>query len=403
MSEDHLVPVVGVSVAYNAGGRHEKPGKSGLAHLFEHMMFQGSRNVGKTEHFSILNRIGGIVNGGCSQDMTIYHQSLPSQHLELALWLEADRMGGLLDTLTQEKLDNQREVVNNERRESCDNPPYGRAGEMISERVYPRGHPYHGSFATRFDVDSATLDDLTRFFETFYAPNNATVALVGDIKPDAARELVHRHFGHLRANPAIPPAPDVSLPRVIGSEAREVVPDRVSLPRVYVAYRGPGIADPSIAALTVAVAILGQGQWSRLHRRLVRERRLAQDAGLFLDHSVGPSPITGSATARPEAELNSLEEAFLEITESLAQEPVTEDELQRARAVLERRHLEGLQMVGDRSNQLGIFATLWGSPESLNENIEALLAATPGEIRDAAAGVFRADNRVVLTFVPEEP
>jgi predicted Zn-dependent peptidase len=396
------MPVVGVSVAYNAGGRHEQPGKSGLAHLFEHMMFQGSRNVAKAEHFSILNRIGGIVNGGCSQDMTIYHQSLPSQHLELALWLEADRMGGLLETLTQEKLDNQREVVNNERRESCDNPPYGRAGEMISERAYPPGHPYHSSFATRFDVDSATLDDLIHFFESFYAPNNATIALVGDIEPSTARDLVRRHFGHLAANPAIPPAPGMSLPRIIGSEIREVVPDRVSLPRVYVAYRCPGIADPSIAALTVAVAILGQGQWSRLHRRLVRETRLAQDAGLFLDHSVGPSLTTGSATARADAEVRALEEAFLEVTESLAQEPVTEDELVRARAVLERRHLEGLQMVGDRSNQLGIFSTLRGSPESLNHNIEALLSATAAEIRDAATSVFRADNRVLLTFVPED-
>ena len=278
VAEDHLAPVVAVNLWYNVGSRHEVAGKTGFAHLFEHVMFQGSANVGKAEHMALVQSAGGTLNGTTWADRTNYFETMPAHQLELALWLEADRMGTLLDALDQANLDNQREVVKNEKRWSYDNRPYGSWMEKMLGHLYPPGHPYHhptiGSMA---DLDAASLDDVRAFFATYYAPNNAVLSVVGDCDRAQVRAWAERYFGPIAANPAIPPLPDMTLPPLLGEERRETVEDQVPLARVYVAFRAPAFGDTRLDAIDLSTQILTGGKGSRLHRRLVREECLAQD------------------------------------------------------------------------------------------------------------------------------
>jgi len=281
MSPDPLAPVAAVNLWYNVGSRHEVPGQTGLAHLFEHMMFQGSRNVGKAEHFRLVSGAGGTLNGTTWVDRTNYFETVPSHHLELILWLEADRMGGLLDALGQETLDNQRDVVKNEKRQSYDNRPYGSSSEKLQAAVFPKGHPYHHStIGSMEDLDAASLEDVRAFFRTYYAPNNAVLSIVGDFEPDVARGWVEKHFGSIPANPNIPAPPDGSLPPLMGAEVRQTVPDRVPMSRLYIGYRSPPLGTPEFDALSMATVVLAQGKGSRLYGDLVRGKELAQDVGI---------------------------------------------------------------------------------------------------------------------------
>src|SRR5829696_7990014 len=281
VAEDHLAPVVAVNLWYNVGSKHEVPGKTGFAHLFEHVMFQGSRNVAKAEHMALVQGAGGTVNGSTWLDRTNYYETMPSHQAELALWLEADRMGTLLDALNQENLDNQREVVKNEKRWSYDNRPYGSWYEKVQGHLFPPEHPYHhitiGSMA---DLDAGSVDDVSTFFRTYYAPNNAVLSVVGDVDPDDVRRWTERYFGGIPANANIPPIGDLSVPSVLGREVRETVYDKVPLPRVYVGFRAPAYGDPRLDALDIAAQVLAGGKGSRLHRRLVRDERIAQDVAL---------------------------------------------------------------------------------------------------------------------------
>src|SRR6195256_2189805 len=245
MSRAPLAPVAAVNIWYNVGSRHEVPGQTGLAHLFEHMMFQGSRNVAKAEHFRLISGAGGTLNGTKWVDRTNYFETVPSHHLELVLWLEADRMGTLLDALGQETLNNQREVVKNEKRQSYDNRPYGSSSEKLQAAVFPEGHPYHHStIGSMEDLDAASLEDVRAFFRTYYAPNNAVVSIVGDFEPGVARAWVEKHFGPIPANPNMPAPPAGTLPPHIGAEDRQVVRDRVPMSRLYFGYRAPPLGTP---------------------------------------------------------------------------------------------------------------------------------------------------------------
>src|SRR3954449_6508338 len=249
---DHLAPVVAVNLWYDVGSKNEVPGKTGFAHLFEHVMFQGSRNVGKAEHIALVQAAGGTMNGTTWLDRTNYFETLPSHQLELALWLEADRMGPLLDALNQENLDNQREVVKNEKRWSYDNRPYGSWQEKLQAHLYPPEHPYHHStIGSMADLDAASIEDVSTFFRTYYAPNNAVLSVVGDVDTDAVLASVERFFGGIPANPSIPPLGDLTLPPTLGGEIREVVHDRVPLPRIYFGFRAPAYGDPRLDALEV--------------------------------------------------------------------------------------------------------------------------------------------------------
>src|ERR1035437_7179006 len=240
ISEDHLAPVVAVCIWYNVGSKHEVPGKTGFAHLFEHVMFQGSGHVAKTDHMALVQAAGGTLNGTTFLDRTNYFETVPSHQLELALWLEADRMATLLDALNQENLDNQRDVVKNEKRSSYDNRPYGTWFHKLQEHLFPPEHPYHHpTIGSMEDLDAASLEDVAAFFRTYYAPNNAVLSIVGDVDPAQARAWAGHYFGPLAANPAIPAFDPDPLPLTLGGEIRETVPDRVPLPRIYVGFRAP--------------------------------------------------------------------------------------------------------------------------------------------------------------------
>jgi predicted Zn-dependent peptidase len=403
IAEDHLAPVAAVNVWYAVGSKHEQPGKTGFAHLFEHVMFQGSAHVGKAEHIALVQAAGGTMNGTTWLDRTNYFETMPAHQLELALWLEADRMGTLLDALSQANLDNQREVVKNEKRWSYDNRPYGSWVEKTLGLLFPEDHPYHHpTIGSMEDLDAASLEDVQAFFRLHYAPNNAVLSAVGDVEPERVRTWVERYFGGIPANPNLPaPLPDMRLPAVIGGEIRTIVPDRVPLPRIYWGFRSPLFGDPRLDALDLTGQILAGGKGSRLHRRLVRDERLAQDVSLFsMGLVAGASVTAGWATARPGVALERLEAAFWEELERLTREPVSDDELERAKALTEADELGALQRVDERADRLSMYATLFDDPDLINRMLPRYLAVTAADIQAVAADVFRPDNRVVLTYLP---
>ncbi len=405
IAEDHLAPVVAVNVWYNVGSKHEQPGKTGFAHLFEHVMFQGSKHVAKAEHIALIQAAGGTMNGTTWLDRTNYFETLPSHQVDLGLWLEADRMATLLEALSQENLDNQREVVKNEKRWSYDNRPYGSWQEKLQAHLFPSDHPYHHStIGSMEDLDAASIEDVSQFFRTYYAPNNAVLSVVGDVDTAAVRASVDRYFGAIPANPSIPPLGDLSLPPTLGGEIREIVHDRVPLPRIYLGFRAPVYGDPRLDALDVAGQILAGGKGSRLHRRLVRDERIAQDVAIFTLGFIGGASIcAGWATVRPGVPVERVEAAFHEELERLATEPVSADELARAFALIEADELGAVQRVEERADRLSMYATLFDDPGLINRMLPRYLAVTPEAIMEVAAATFRPDNRLVLTYLPEEP
>ena len=402
---DRLAPVVAVNLWYDVGSKHEVAGKTGFAHLFEHVMFQGSRNVGKAEHMALVQGAGGTMNGSTWLDRTNYYETLPSHQAELALWLEADRMGTLLDALNQENLDNQREVVKNEKRWSYDNRPYGSWYEKIQGHLYPPDHPYHHTtIGSMEDLDAASVEDVSAFFRTYYAPNNAVLSVVGDVEPDEIRRWTERYFGAIPANPDIPRLGDMSLPPILGAEVRETVHDKVPLPRVYIGFRAPAFGDERLDALDIAAQVLAGGKGSRLHRRLVRDERIAQDVALVALGFVGGASIClGWATVRPGTPVERVEAALHEELERLTVELISDDELARARALIETEELGGLSRVEERADRLSMYATLFDDPDLINQMLPRYLGVTAEQIREVAAATFRADNRVILTYLPELP
>jgi predicted Zn-dependent peptidase len=314
-------------------------------------------------------------------------------------------MGTLLDALSQENLDNQREVVKNEKRWSYDNRPYGSWNEKLQAHLFPPEHPYHHTtIGSMEDLDAASVEDVSEFFRTYYAPNNAVLSVVGDADPVAVRAWVERYFGGIPANPSIPPVGDLSLPPILGEERRETVRDKVPLPRVYIGFRAPVFGDPRLDALDIASQVLAGGKGSRLHRRLVRDERIAQDVALFsLGFVGGASLVAGWATVRPGVEVGRVETAFHEELARIASEPVSDDELERARALIETDELGALSRVEERADRLSMYATLFDEPDLINRMLPRYLAVTAADIQAASAGVFRPDNRIVLTYLPEQP
>ncbi len=402
IAPDHIAPVVAINIWYDVGSKHERAGKTGFAHLFEHFMFQGSRHVTKAEHMSIIQAAGGVNNATTYFDRTNYFETLPSHQLELGLWLEADRMATLLDAMSQENLDNQREVVKNEKRQSYDNRPYGSFYERLIAAVFPPEHPYHHiPIGSMEDLDAASLEDVESFFRAYYAPNNAVLSIVGDVDEAQALEAVERYFGPIPRNEAIPELELPELPAHIGREVREVVPDAVPLERVHFGFRTPPFGSDAFDALEVAAQILAGGKGSRLHKQLVRERRIAQDvAGFNLPLVAGGSIFAGWATVRPESDAGTVEAAYLEQLELLATEPVTDDELARARALIESGELAALGRVEEVADRLSMYATLFDRPELINEQLGRYLAVDADAIQRVARDVFRPDNRAIITYVP---
>lgn len=404
LSRDDKAPIVAVNLWYDVGSKHEQPGKTGFAHLFEHMMFQGSANVAKGEHFALVQAAGGTLNATTWLDRTNYFETIPSHELELALWLEADRMAALVPAMTQEKLDNQRDVVKNERRWSVDNQPYGTWDEKLQELLYPKEHPYHHStIGSMEDLGAASLEDVARFFATWYAPNNAVLTVAGDFDPDAALAAIERQFGGVAANADLPPGPDVAVAPRIGREVREVVPDRVPLPRVYVGYRMPVFGTDAWDALEVAADLLANGRASRLYRSLVRERQLAQDVTVFAFPLVGGASIFAMwATARPGVEHAELERALFDEIDRLAADGPSLEELERVRNLHAAGVEAGLERLSERADRLSMYTILFDHPQRINEEVSRYVAVDAPRVRAAMADVLRPDNRVVLTYVPAD-
>jgi predicted Zn-dependent peptidase len=404
LSRDPRSPSVAVNLWYDVGSKHERPGKTGFAHLFEHMMFQGSANVEKGQHFGLIHAAGGTLNATTWLDRTNYFETLPGHELELALWLEADRMASLLPAMTQEKLDNQRDVVKNERRYSVDNQPYGDWDERMQELVYPETHPYHHpTIGSMEDLSAASLDDVQEFFATHYAPNNAVLTIAGDFEPDAALAMIERHFGPIPANPNLPPPPAVDIPERIGSGVRVTVPDQVPLPRIYFAHRVPPFGTDAFDAFDVAADILGSGRASRLYATLVRDQRLAQDISVFVFPIVGGASMFAMwVTARPGVELESLETAVLSQLDRLATDGPTDADLERVRNLQASRTAASLERISERADRLGQYTCLFDDPERINQEVARYAAVDGRRVADAVRDRLTDDNRVTITYVPAE-
>ena len=394
-----------VNLWYDVGSRHEPAGQTGFAHLFEHLMFEGSVNVAKTEHMKLIQGSGGSLNATTNPDRTNYFETVPAEHLELALWLEADRMGGLVPALTQETLDNQRDVVKNERRQRYENVPYGDAWLRLLPLLYPPGHPYHhATIGSMADLNAADLATFQAFHQTYYAPNNAVLTVVGDATASDVFALADKYFGALPARDDIPPAPDGRSVPATGQTAVESVSADVPAPRVYIAHRSYPFGSPGYNVITVLATILGSGRGSRLYQRLADGERIAQPdlVGAYgVDLAHAPAPLIATATARPGVSAERLAEGLAEVVDELATVPVTAAELDRAKALLSTGWWRQLSTVDGRADLLGRYATQFGDPARIADQLPGLLAVTAEQIAEAAAEVLATD-RVVLTYLPEE-
>ncbi|WP_405105179.1 insulinase family protein [Micromonospora sp. NBC_01405] len=406
VSEDRAAPAVAVNLWYDVGSRHEPDGQTGFAHLFEHLMFEGSVNVAKTEHMKLVQGAGGSLNATTNPDRTNYFETVPAEHLELALWLEADRMGGLVPALTQETLDNQRDVVKNERRQRYENVPYGDAWLRLLPLLYPPGHPYHhATIGSMADLNAADLATFQDFHRTYYAPNNAVLTVVGDATAAEVFALADKYFGALPARESIPAAPDGRHVPGGGGPVTETVTAAVPAPRVYVAHRTHAFGTPGYDVLTVLATVLGSGRGSRLYQRLADGERIAQpdlvgSYGVDLAHA--PAPLIATATARPGVSGERLAAGVAEVVDELATVPVTAAELDRAKALLSTGWWRQMSTVDGRADALGRYATQFGDPAVAAERLPAWLAVTAEQIAELAAEMLRAEDRLTLTYLPEE-
>jgi zinc protease len=406
VSEDHTAPVVGVNLWYDVGSRHEPAGQTGFAHLFEHLMFEGSQHVAKTEHMRYVQGAGGSLNATTNPDRTNYFETLPAEHLELALWLEADRMGGLVPALTQETLDNQREVVKNERRQRYDNVPYGDAWLRLLPLLYPAGHPYHhATIGSMDDLNAADLETFKAFHARYYAPNNAVLTVAGDVTPADVFALAEKYFGTIEPVANIAAAPSGHLPGPAGSPASETVTGNVPAPRVYLSHRTHPFGTAGYDAITVLATVLGNGRGSRLYQRLADGARIAQpdfigSYGVDLAHA--PAPLNITATAKDGVDIGSLTAGVAEVVDSMATEPVTDAELERAKALLTTSWWRQMSTVAGRADTLGRYATQFGDPAVAAYRLPQWQSVTAGDIADAAR-TLKPESRVTLTYLPEGP
>jgi zinc protease len=403
LSQDRTAPIVAVNLWYHVGSANERVGRTGFAHLFEHMLFQGSEHVGSNEHFELIQRAGGTLNGSTWLERTNYYETVPSNQLALALWLEADRMGYLLPAMTQDKLDTQRDVVKNERRWSVDNQPYGTWMERLSALTFPESHPFHHSLiGSMEDLSAASLDDIKQFFGSFYTPDNAVLSIAGDFDSAEAKQLVGQYFGTIPRGKDRPLLPKMGLPETFGKPQRVVVEDDVALPRLYVAFRSPIFGSDSYYVASVVGAILGMRRGSRLHRSLVRERQIAADATAFtFDLAKGSDLLVADVVGRPETTPEKLEQEVNREIDLLMTDGATQEEVDRAIALIETDMITALQSASERADRLSMFATFFGDPKLINMQSDKYQSVTLTQVNEFARMKLGVSNRASLLFVPK--
>jgi len=397
LAEDHGAPVIALNMAYDVGSRNERKGLTGFAHLFEHMMFKGSKNVGDGEHFYQIFSNGGSMNGTTSADITLYFETLPANQLELALFLEADRMRSL--ELTQEKLDNQRHAVQEERRLRVDNRPYGRADEYFGELFYDNFAYKHSTIGSMEDLSAASLKDVADFFKTYYAPNNAVLSLVGDFDSAQALELIRTYFEDIPRQRA-PPAVDLKEP-LQTAERRDTLTDPLArLTQIQIAYKLPPGNTADLPALQVLSSILQGGHSSRLYQSLNKQKELVVNIGGFVDERIGPGGFYVGATLRPGSRPADVEAAIYAQMDLLMKDPVAVWELQKAKNTTRLAFLQGIRSAQARATMLGSYTVKFGDPNLINTRLGRLEGVTDDDVQRVARRYLQARNRTVVITTP---
>ncbi|MGH7491371.1 MAG: M16 family metallopeptidase [bacterium] len=400
LHEDHTTPTVTVNVWYHVGSAHEKPGRTGFAHLFEHILFEGSKNVpeGSFDHW--LEAAGGNNNGSTNTDRTNYYEDIPASALELALFLESDRMGYLLEAMTPGKVDGQRDVVKNERRQRYENTPYGLAFPILGENLYAPNHPFHWpTIGYMDDLTAASYEDVVEFFRKYYTPANASLVIAGDIEPVKTRQLVEKWFNDVQGQQQ--PEPLDMPPAFLNKEKRLTLEDRVQLPRLYVAWLTPPKLNPGDAEMDVVANVLAGGKNSRLYKRLVYEMQIAQDVSAFQASRESSSFFVVMATARDGHTLVELEQVIQAELDKLKTAAPDLREVQRVINQYEASYLSSLELVSSKADNLNNYYESTGNPDYFNEDLSRYLALEPEDVRSAALSFLKNDGRVILSIVPK--
>ena len=403
LHQDKTVPVVAVNVWYHVGSANEKPGRTGFAHLFEHLMFEGSKNVQEGQFDLLLEAAGASNNGSTNNDRTNYVIDLPSNALELALFLESDRMAYLLDAMPPEQVNSQRDVVKNERRQSYENRPYGMASLEIDKMLWPANHPYSWPVIGHMeDLTAASHADVQEFFKRYYAPNNASLVVAGDIDLDRTQAMVEKWFGEVRRGAAVEPiAPP---PAVLTEVKRQTLTDQVSLPRLYLGWLTPRLHAPGDATLDLVSSILSDGKNSRLYKRLVYDDQIAQDVSAFQSSGALGSSFVIVATARRGHTVEELQKAIDEEVDRLRRAPPDAREVQRALNQVEASFYRAMERVGGfggKADQLNAYYFAGGGPDFFAEDLARYTSLTPGDVQAAVVRWLPRDKRVELVVLPE--
>ncbi len=398
LSEDHTAPTYSIDVCYNAGSRDERPGRTGFAHLFEHMMYQGSEKVGKGEHMLLVQNNGGGMNGTTNNDRTTYFQTLPANQIDLGLFIEADRMRSLV--INQANLDNQRNAVQEERRIGIDNAPYGKTFEAIDETAYDNFAYKHSVIGSMADLNAASVEDVASFFKTYYAPNNAVVSLVGDFNSVEALAKVRKYFESIPSQPAPPPV-DTTEPAQTAERRKAMEDGFARQPRLDVVYKIPAGNTADWYAMTVLGRILGSGQSSRVYQKLVKEKEVATGAAAGVDERRGPSLFQFFVSVRPGKDFAEVEKALYEEVDRLKKEPVADWELEKVYASLRRQRAQSLQSTLSRSIQLSNFAVFYNDPGLINTFESKIRKVTKADIQRVANTYLKDVNRTVIATTPK--
>ena len=398
LSEDHTAPTYSIAVVYNVGSRDEKQGRTGFAHLFEHLMFEGSENVAKGEQAALISENGGSMNGTTDSDRTLYFETLPANQLDLGLFLEADRMGKL--SFTQAKLDNQRHAVQEERRLRVDNQPYGTTFEAVDDLAYDNFAYKHSVIGSMDDLNAASLQDVEEFFKRYYAPNNATIAIVGDFKTDEALAKAKKYFESIPSQPP-PPRPDLSQPEQTAERRKQIEDQFAQFPRITIVYRIPAGQTSDYYALSVMSRILSGGQSSRLYQKLVKDAEVASSAGAFANQRPGPSLEQISVTVRPGKEASAVEKMVYDEIARLQAQPVEDWEMDKVRMSLRRQQVSGAQSTLNRAANLAESYVEFGDPNLANTEFQKMAAVTKADIQRVAKKYLVENNRSVIVTMPK--